>query len=162
MNTTCEDLNAKPVFLLKKNGRQSALFLTMTLINNLPAIPFVLPKTTYNSPLKITPTRHLLILQLRLNGCDGVSNHQPHDCFLNRLFRRRSTKASKLRVTGLCVGNSPVTICFHLMTSSWVFMMTTLSASLTFVRGVHSSLVYSSLIHSRTSTVQPLKFRNWN
>ena len=27
----------------------------------------------------------------------------------NRLFRRRSTKTSKLRVTGLCVGNSPVT-----------------------------------------------------
>ena len=28
---------------------------------------------------------------------------------LNVLFRRRSTKTSKLRVTGLCVGNSPVT-----------------------------------------------------
>ena len=36
---------------------------------------------------------------------DGVSNHQPHDC----LFRRRSQKTSKLRVTGLCAGNSPVT-----------------------------------------------------
>ena len=42
-------------------------------------------------------------------GCDGVSNHQPHHCLLNRLFRRRSKKASKLRVTGLFVGNSPVT-----------------------------------------------------
>ena len=38
-----------------------------------------------------------------------VSNHQPHDCLLNRLFRRRSKKASKLRVTGLCAGNSPET-----------------------------------------------------
>ena len=28
---------------------------------------------------------------------------------LNRLFRRRPNKTSKLRVTGLCVGNSPVT-----------------------------------------------------
>ena len=28
---------------------------------------------------------------------------------LNRLFGRRSKKTSKLRVTGLCVGNSPVT-----------------------------------------------------
>ena len=36
-------------------------------------------------------------------------NHQPHDCLLNRLFRRRSKKTSKPRVTGLCVGNSPVT-----------------------------------------------------
>ena len=32
-----------------------------------------------------------------------------HDCLHNRLFRRRSKKASKLRVTGLCTGNSPVT-----------------------------------------------------
>ena len=39
----------------------------------------------------------------------GVSNHQPHDCLLNRLFRRRWKKTSKLRVTGLCVGNSPGT-----------------------------------------------------
>ena len=28
---------------------------------------------------------------------------------LNRLFRRKSKKTSKLRVTGLCEGNSPVT-----------------------------------------------------
>ena len=40
---------------------------------------------------------------------DGVSNHQPHHCLLNRLFRRTSKKTSKLRVTGLCVANSPVT-----------------------------------------------------
>ena len=46
-------------------------------------------------------------LQWRHNGCDSVSNHQPHDCFLNRLFRHRSKKTSKLRVTGLCAGNSP-------------------------------------------------------
>ena len=39
---------------------------------------------------------------------DGVSNHQPRDCLLKRLFGRRSKKTSKLRVTGLCAGNSPV------------------------------------------------------
>ena len=43
------------------------------------------------------------------NGHDGVSNHQPHHCLLNRLFRCRSKKTSKLRVTGLCAGNSPWT-----------------------------------------------------
>ena len=43
----------------------------------------------------------------RHNDQDGVSNHQPHDCSLNCLFRRRSKKTSKLCVTGLCVGNSP-------------------------------------------------------
>ena len=45
----------------------------------------------------------------RHNGHNGVSNHQPHHFSLNRLFRRRSKKTSKLRVTGLCEGNSPVT-----------------------------------------------------
>ena len=64
-------------------------------------------------------------LQWRHNGHDGFSNHQPHDCLLNRLFRCRS----KLCVTGLCAGNSSVTVnsphkwpvtrkCFHLMMSS--------------------------------------------
>ena len=43
-------------------------------------------------------------LQWRHNTRDGVSNHQPHHCLLNRLFR--------LRATGLCAGNSPVTIEF--------------------------------------------------
>ena len=47
-----------------------------------------------------------ITLQWRHNGCDSVSNHQPHDCLLNRLFRHRSKKTSKLRVTGLCAGNS--------------------------------------------------------
>ena len=37
------------------------------------------------------------------------NDHQPHDCLLNRLFRRRSNKTSKLYVTGLCTWNSPVT-----------------------------------------------------
>ena len=49
-------------------------------------------------------------LHWRHNDHDGVSNHQPHGCLLNRLFRRRSKKTSKLRVTGLCVGNSPVPV----------------------------------------------------
>ena len=46
-------------------------------------------------------------LQWRHNGHDSVSNHQPHDCLLKRLFRHRSKKTSKLCITGLCVGNSP-------------------------------------------------------
>ena len=52
---------------------------------------------------------HLSPWQWRHIGCDSVSNHQPHDCLLNCLFRRRSKKISKLRVTGLCAGNSPGT-----------------------------------------------------
>ena len=48
-------------------------------------------------------------LHWRHNGHDSVLNHQPHDCLLNPLFRRRSKKISKLRVTGLCARNSPET-----------------------------------------------------
>ena len=51
----------------------------------------------------------LLLLQWRHGEHDSVSNHQPHDCLLNHLFRLRSKKTSKFRVTGLCAGNSPVT-----------------------------------------------------
>ena len=54
--------------------------------------------------------RHICYsLRWRNNERDSVSNHQSHYCLLNRLFRRRSKKSSKLRVTGLCVGNLPGT-----------------------------------------------------
>ena len=49
------------------------------------------------------------LLQWRHNESDGVSNHHSPVCLLDRLFRRRSKKTSKLRATGLCAGNSPVT-----------------------------------------------------
>ena len=48
-------------------------------------------------------------LHWRHNGCDGVSHHQPYECLLPRLYRRKPKKTAKLRVTGLCAGNSPVT-----------------------------------------------------
>ena len=48
-------------------------------------------------------------LQWRHNEREGVSNHQPHNCLLNRLFKRRSKKTSKFRATVLCAGNSPLT-----------------------------------------------------
>ena len=66
-----------------------------------------------NLPPKVNPAKPTLealeSLRWRQNGRDSVSDHQPHDCLLNRLFRRRSKKTSKLRVTGLCAGKSPGT-----------------------------------------------------
>ena len=73
---------------------------------------------------------NIISLQWRHNGCDSVSNHQPHDILLNRLFSRRSKNTPKLRVTGLCAGEftgdrwiprpngQSRGTCFHLMTSS--------------------------------------------
>ena len=61
------------------------------------------PNNSHNTTTTKNP------LRWRHNGHDSVSNHQPHDCLLNRLFRCRWKKTSKLRVTGLCAGNSPET-----------------------------------------------------
>ena len=67
------------------------------------------PNCLHHQPPQCLSAHLIISLQWRHNERDGVSNHQPHDCLLNRLFRRRSKKTSKLRVTGLCEGNLPVT-----------------------------------------------------
>ena len=51
----------------------------------------------------------LISLEWRHNERHGFSNHRRLHCLLSCWFRRRSKKAPKLRVTGLCAGNSPVT-----------------------------------------------------
>ena len=95
----------------------------VVITGNIIMVPYQLCRAT-TTHLKIT-------FRWRHNERDCVSNHQPYDCLLNRLFRHRWQKTSKHRVTGLCEGNSPVTgefpaqrasnaeKCFHLMTSSW-------------------------------------------
>ena len=72
-------------------------------------------------------------LQWRHNERDGVPNHRRLDGLFNHFFRRRSKKRSKLCVTGLCEGNSPVTSPHKgpvarkmLMTSSWTQQIVTL------------------------------------
>ena len=37
----------------------------------------------------VPPKKNTAPLQWRHNGCDGISNHQHHECLLSRLFRRR-------------------------------------------------------------------------
>ena len=99
-------------------------------LNNIMIIDYVLMKTSWHGrafritgrfvgdtivtggfPPQISSNAELwrFPLQWRHNEYDGVSNHQLHGCLLNLLFRRRSKKTPKLRVTGLCAGNSPVT-----------------------------------------------------
>ena len=84
------------------------------------SIYFVMFKTTQHVKVKSVVSVSLVLgtehrhhstaaLQWRHNGRTGVSNHQPHHFLLNCLFRCRSKKTSKLRVTGLCAGNSPET-----------------------------------------------------
>ena len=46
-------------------------------------------------------------LQWRHNEHDSVSNHQPHNCLLNRLFRRRSKSLAFVRGIHWWLVNSP-------------------------------------------------------
>ena len=71
---------------------------------------YILAFTLFSTFSSIPSSFKLWIsLRWRHNERNGFSNHQPHDHLLNRLFGRRSKKTPKLRVTGLCEGNSPVT-----------------------------------------------------
>ena len=73
---------------------------------------YQLPHSATTPTHKFT-SRPPMLRNLSLRWCynerGGVSNHPTHDCLFNRLFRRRSKKKSKLRVTGFYEGNSPVT-----------------------------------------------------
>ena len=60
----------------------------------------------------------VVALQWRHNERDGDSNYQPHDCLLNSIFKAHIKGTSKLRVTGLCEGNSPLTGGFHAQRAS--------------------------------------------
>ena len=62
---------------------------------------------TLSSCFGLKLTHAFCTLQWRNNGHGSVSNHQPHDRLLNRLFSRISKKTLRPRVTGLCLGNSP-------------------------------------------------------
>ena len=74
-----------------------------------------LTKTLFNfndtreSTMLLDSSFYINPLHIRHNGRGGILNHQHHDCLLICLFCHRSKKTSKLRVTGLCEGNSTVT-----------------------------------------------------
>ena len=56
------------------------------------------------------PPFFFTLVAFRVDGrCWASLSKTWHDCLLNLLFRSRSKKTPKLRVTGLCAGNSPVT-----------------------------------------------------
>ena len=59
--------------------------------------------------ITLNHTQNMRHITVTSHGHHHVSNHQNLHCLLNRLFWRTSKKASKLRVTGLCEWNPPVT-----------------------------------------------------
>ena len=68
------------------------------------SVAMVLTLLPRNIPLSIRWRVTLTTLQWRQNERHGVSNDRRLVCLLNRFFRRRSKKTSKLRVTGLVRG----------------------------------------------------------
>ena len=82
-------------------------FHLMTLLSQLSkTIGIVVRSDLFFDVQLVTRLRHSS--QWRHNGHHSVWNHQPDHCLLHHLFRCRSKKSPKLRVIGLCAGNSPV------------------------------------------------------
>ena len=81
-----------------------AKYLGITISNELdwsPHIDFITSKASntlsfLRRNLRSCPQSLRELLQWRHNDHNGISNHQPHDCLLNRLFRLRWKKTSKL------------------------------------------------------------------
>ena len=108
--------SGKCILWFKNDSNESVRSWIMHMIRGLSGFPWLAAGLFY---LYISGIQEYMIgdcqivlkqaLLWRHNERNGVSNHQPQPCLLNRLFRRRSNKISKLRITGLCEGNSPVT-----------------------------------------------------
>ena len=93
-----------------------------------------------------------ITLHWRHNGRGGVSNHRPHDCLLNRLFRRRSKKTPKLRIIGLRAGNSPVTDEFPAQRASEAENVSIWWRHHELVKSVPQRLVWNGFHRRRTSS----------
>ena len=140
------------------------LWLCKKNINTLHLCKRIVNKTVLNPLL----TRHFdenfltdySALRWRDNERDGVSNHQPHDCLLSRLFRHRSKKASKLRVTGLCVENSPVTSEFPAQRSSNAENVSIDDAIMDFLFSQYSACVIH-VTTVRTRSAKTVTQSNW-
>ena len=66
----------------------------------------------FETKLSDTKIHFILALQWLYNERDGISNDRRLDSLLNCLLRHRLKKTSKLRITGLCEENPPVTSVF--------------------------------------------------
>ena len=116
----------------------------------------------------------IFALQWRHNGRGSVSNHQSHDCLLNRLFRRRSKNVKGPRHWPLCgefTGDRwiPRTNgqlrgkCFHLMTSSWIHCIkgTSRKISAGFTLCFELWLYLVNLSHVNYGYLSAIKARIW-
>ena len=88
-----------------KASRDLLFWLRKTLARGTPSL-----RVSRYAPRKAFPSHNVIeqYSDVIMSTVASPKYYQPHDCIRNRLFRRRSKKTSKLRVTGLCEGNSPV------------------------------------------------------
>ena len=95
---------------------------------------------------------------------DGVSNHRPHNCLLNRLFRSSSKQTSKLRVTGLCEGNSPVTGEFptQIIGRQTLLQLHLHSRFHTWLQWIGQRLTYCKTSSSSSSNFIPNRIQQYN
>ena len=88
---------------------QNNLFVSIKNISSAKLRPFLQTSICEWAKWRRMPERNIqYVLDMHCNDVImSVSNHLRLDCLLTRLFRHRSKKTPKLRVAGLCEGNSP-------------------------------------------------------
>ena len=86
---------------------QSAISTCICILQNWSIYPF--PSGYFTGIGAMATPVLFYTLQWRHNESDGVSNHQPHDSLLNRVFKAQIKQTSMIRITDLCEWNSPVT-----------------------------------------------------
>ena len=108
-------------------------------------------------------------LHWRHNEHDGFSNHEPHDCLHICLFRRRSKKISKFRVTGLCAGNSAVTgefstqkACNAENVSIWWRHHGTMCKAMQIIRAIHRKRMLSYIRKNNNLLSNVFKQDTWH
>ena len=101
---------AADVLATKEPGKQQPWYWLWTQASRQVLLAVRTISTTYAILMKHNmKCKFIFTLQWRHNERNGVSNHRCLNCLLNRFFRCRSKKTSKIRLAGLCGGNSPVT-----------------------------------------------------
>ena len=116
----------------------------------------------YDDHARLQSDHHHYPLRWRHNDHAGVSNHQPHGCLLNRLFRRKSKKTSKLRLTGLCAGNSPGTGEFPAQMASYAENVSIWWRHHAYTFYYQFIFTHGSAFVALTSSIHAYRLRQWD
>ena len=112
MTSSCKDklfsckLISRQHYILSNRGRTNMLCPWVTKVTSVITKPCYI--VSVKSVIATSAYVHVYITMTYYER-DDVPNRRRLDCFIKRLFRRRSKETSKLHIAGFCEVNSPVT-----------------------------------------------------